>query len=214
MEGSARGRRSPSPAATGMSHLARPRSPAAPGRGVARASHPRWWMRIAGTALAAAASGGCLLPGPPELQAERRVPPIIDPDQVLPNPRQVQIVYSDVTVHFLVEVRANEADGELLALLYRNYGLPDQKWSGWYKFSPPSGLSDEPRQIDLAYTFNEEEDGCYQFSLLVTHLDNVDGEARVTDFSDVAVMTWWFSVEDDEIPNLITDCPFPGGGEE
>ena len=103
-------------------------------------------------------------------------------------------------------------DGQLIALLYRNYGLSDQTMQK-FLLADPTGFAGEPRRIDLAYTFTEEEDGCYQFSLLVTHLDNVDGEAQVADYSDVALLTWWFSVEDDEVPNVITDCPFPGGGE-
>lgn len=169
-------------------------------------------MCAVGSALATVAFGGCLLPGPPELEPAVRVPPVIDPVSAKPIPNQVQIVYPDETVHFMVDVRANEADGELIALLYRNYGLSDQTMQK-FLLADPTGFVGEPRRIDLAYTFTEEADGCYQFSLLVTHLDNVDGEAQVTDYSDVALMTWWFSVEDDEVPNVITDCPFPGGGD-
>jgi hypothetical protein len=123
----------------------------------------------------------------------------------------VQVVDRNDTVHFTVDVRASEADGRLIALLYRNLGLPGQA-SPNVRFADPSSFDGEPRRIDFAYTFTDEQDGCYQFSVLVTHLDNVDGTLAVLDYSDVALVTWWVSVEDDETPNTFADCPVPGGG--
>lgn len=164
-------------------------------------------MSFLGPATLASALGGCLLAEPAELGPGIRVPPVIDPATVQPIPLRVHTHERRDTIHFAVDVWANEADGKLIARLYRNYGLGDQVTIDM-KRADPAPFGGTPGTIDFPYTFTEvDADGCYQFSLLVTHFDNVDDDLVAIDQADVALMTWWINVEVDDVPNSLADCP-------
>lgn len=161
-------------------------------------------MLTKASAVATTLLGGCVVPGPPELEEEPRVPPIINAFDVQPELRQVHEVRPNETIGFRVLVLSNPADGLLFAGLYRDYGyttaerVDDQK--------PEPAAEGSHREIEFAHTFNEESDGCYPFTLLVTHLDNTDTGFQVVDEADVAMVTWWFSVDADEFPNQFHAC--------
>ena len=56
------------------------------------------------------------------------------------------------------------------------------------------------------HTSAQKTDGCYQYTLFVTHWDNGSPPRDIEDPDDVAIVSWWINVESDDEPNDVRDC--------
>ncbi len=158
---------------------------------------------------------GCLLSPPADYEGEARIPPrlLVLGDQTEPEPYVFHERLPGESIDFRIRVQSNDvaADSEspLVVVLFRNFngyrdGRSEDKLD--FKFVPAATLDDGPRLISVNYTLADEVDGCYQYTLFVTPLDNGTPPDDVSRREDVALVTWWVNVETDDEPNDVRDC--------
>jgi hypothetical protein len=164
-------------------------------------------MSLALSLAALGALTGCLVSPPPDYEEDARIPPVIDVLGAKPNPLVVQARLAGDTDEFSVQFRSNDtrSDGEASPIiweLFRDFGDADKEdfvMAG----TPEPSTFDEAREIRVPHTFNLA--GCHQFTLFVTQLDN-GWPPDVDRPEDVAVVSWWFLIKSDDVPNPALDC--------
>jgi hypothetical protein len=117
----------------------------------------------------------------------------------------VQDVTSGTAFPIKVPLRSEDDGENLQAELYLGYSLAEQV-PKQEAFPITAGTLDELRDVDIEWNVPSNISGCQQLTLLVTHASNV----IVRDKSDIATVTWWLNVDDDDDPskgNLLRDCP-------
>ena len=157
---------------------------------------------------------GCILAPPRDYDEEPRLPPFIEVEHTSPTPYQFHEYSGGDTVDFKVRVRlsdptTNGEDSHLYVVLFRNFenfrrGKDESSVKSGVRTVPSS--FDEPFDITVRYTFSDEEDGCYQYTLFVTYANNGSPPEDVAHPEDVAMVTWWVNIETDQIPNDVGEC--------
>lgn len=160
-------------------------------------------MQLTAALAACSSLVGCLLSPPADYEDEQRIPPRLEVLTAEPVPYTFHVFHPGDSVDFKVWVESNDvsADGEsrLLAVLIRNFdGYADGELDVQkFRFIPAARLDDGPREVSVSYTF-DETDGCYQYTLFVTHSDNGNPPEEVARPEDVAIVTWWVIVDSDD----------------
>jgi hypothetical protein len=70
-----------------------------------------------------------------------------------------------------------------------------------------AGTFGEERTI--SFTITDFRPGCHAVSALLTHASNFEG-SRILSKDQVARVVWWFDVQGNEDPVLVSDCPTLG----
>jgi hypothetical protein len=158
---------------------------------------------------------GCLLSPPADYEEDQRIPPVLQilAEETEPTPYMFHEYSRYDTIEFRVPVRSNDGDGDgqqsaLIAYLFRDFeyfsnGTENERGSDYID---AASFEDGPRLISIKYTFSDEPDGCYQYTLFVTHTDNGSPPEEVERQEDVAIVTWWINIESDDVPNDLRDC--------
>jgi len=166
-------------------------------------------------ALAGTGFSSCLLSSPADYEGEERIPPRLDLLSAYPEPYLFHEKSPGEQLEFKVKVQSNDTsatgDARLQVVLFLNFnnyqGDSDQILLDSTSIDPAT-FEDGPREIRMTYTLGtyNENDGCYQYTLFVTHWDNGYPPADIDDPEDVAIVSWWINVEGDDEPNDVRDC--------
>lgn len=160
----------------------------------------------------------CLVDDPPEYRAGgRRTPPVLQLNESAPSvlyPIEVRRDDGIGTLDLSVPVRSEDAGDNLLAVLFFDYGTRcDQRDI----VELPARTFDVARTIKTTFSYGSlTVTGCHTLTLVVFHESNLTfGQGAClssADPSDVALATWWVSV-DPATPGVLDGCPAPGGAE-
>ena len=166
-------------------------------------------MSLCVLAFAGAGFSSCLLSPPADYEGELRIPPRLDVLNASPEPYLFHEKAPGEQLEFRVKVQSNDTsetgDARLFAVLFRNFNNYQEDEKEDFTFLDPATFDDGPREIRM-YTTAQKDDGCYQYTLLVTHADNGNPPNEIDDPEDVAIISWWINVEGDDEPNYVRDC--------
>jgi hypothetical protein len=185
------------------------------GRPLARRSHWRWSVVSAFTwcALAALTSSGCIIADPPDVQLPKKTPPLLSEAQpVVTSIVRVLFDTSATQLSFNVRVRSEDLGDQLVTQPFLNYNTDRQVSAGLAIITDPSYFDDDSRTIDAKLSMALLDVGCEQFTLLVTHSDNLIRQSELIDPADVAIITWWLDVHtSSSMPATLDSCPTSSG---
>jgi hypothetical protein len=179
---------------------------------LARQSHPFRSMPLLLAIATSTGLTGCLLSPPADYEEEPLIPPRLEVfgEFTEPTPYLIHERQPGDSIEFKIRVQSNDvsAAGEtpLMVILFRNFNGWDPTRYRRVDLLAPATDADGPRDIRVNYTFVDETDGCYQYTLAVTHADNGDPPNSVDRPEDVALVTWWVNIETDDEPNDLRDC--------
>jgi hypothetical protein len=148
---------------------------------------------------------GCLYPDPPEYHQAERTPPVLSAP--LPPVTSILAVNTGDLVHINVGLRSEDAGERLMGLLYLNYQVPGRDQSEVGSTFVSAGTFEELRTVAIDWVVPQRTSAgsCEQLTLLITHVSNLNNDKEPDDYEDVAVITWWVSINDSQLP--ISDCP-------
>ncbi|MCB9584404.1 MAG: hypothetical protein H6718_03360 [Polyangiaceae bacterium] len=151
--------------------------------------------------LAMLTQTGCLLGEAPEYQSRRQTPPVLLTSSADPSLNRVIRVQTSETIEFKVLYRSEDAGDPMTAILFRDFradsDLPQIVNST--EFEPSSNLypdEGDPTQAVLSYNFRDSDKGCHSYTMMLSHSSNVN-VFRPRDNGDVALVTWWAAVQDE-----------------
>lgn len=185
--------------------------------GVARYSHSVG-VRLAATVttagLLAMLTGSCLITTDPEFKVPEPGAPVLLPDTISPDPRDVIVIgATDAERLFEAQVQSEDAGAPLEVRLLFNYGQADgeQPYVDFIEGTdvPPGTQADGPRDVRARWTkgkFNMSQAGCYRFTLMVGHDFDSQGCPGRDDYDAVS----WLVLQCDAIngcPTSLSDCP-------
>lgn len=169
---------------------------------------------VAPAGLLAMLTGSCLITTDPEFKVPEPGPPVLLPDTISPDPRDIiQISATEAERLFEAQVQSDDAGVPLEVRLLFNYGQADgeQPYVDFIEGTdvPPSTVADGPRAVRARWTkgkFNMSQAGCYRFTLMVGHDFDNRGCPQQDDYDAVS----WLVLQCDAIngcPTALTDCP-------
>lgn len=174
---------------------------------------PEAWSALVAVALC---SAGCLVPEPEDRGGPVRTPPVFDLAKAEPFVGSVIVIDSSKSrsVAVTVPVRSDDRGTALLGSFYVDFGHADIERPLAQQDLSPSTIDDLSRKFDMDVVLDSRPPGCWQLSLLATHLDNWDyskGRPKWPEaLSDTALATWWLNVDPlrGEEATLL-NCPNP-----
>jgi hypothetical protein len=152
---------------------------------------------------------GCVLADPPEHGKAEQTPPMLYANQAVPPVYEVLNVSPGDRISFNVPLRSEDVGEALQADLYLNYSItnPDRLEATQTKsvFISPGTFEDRQRDVNMQWDVRVgTKPGCHQLTIAVTHI----GNAQIGKLDDIATVTWWVNVSDNETsPNQMKDCP-------
>lgn len=163
-----------------------------------------------GVLLAISFQSSCLLSPPANYEEVERVRPTLA--AVEPSITEVHVHSPGDTIFFTMEVRSVDSrpdgsESQVVISLYRDYGTPLQDLEHTRVIEPSLDFS-KPRLVSIGYSFATT--GCYQFTAVATHVDNLAEDDSFKDEGDVSQVTWWILVETPDSPWTLRDCPTAG----
>jgi hypothetical protein len=159
----------------------------------------------------------CLIPEAPQYGAPEKTPVFIIDSTVDPNPRELlKLVLPEDrgTQSFGFKVRSEDANEEVVAVLYLNYKHEGGLLLMQVNYDPLT--FNEERTISLGWKVPDERvdtPGCHAVTLMVLHesgWDDLKKEVIGTP-SDLASVTWFVSLEELGKPlAVLSSCPDSG----
>jgi hypothetical protein len=143
-------------------------------------------------------TSGCLLPEPPTYREPEQTSPFLW--GAIPSTTQIQFVKSGEPFKINVNLRSEDADEDLTALLLLNYLSARQSLVDWSNIE--AGTLAEDRTIEMSPSV-PNAGPCEPLSLVVSHVSNFRKSLPIDD-SDVAVLTWWLAI--DGTDQTLLDC--------
>lgn len=185
------------------------------GHALARRSHGPWNV-VPGPAwlfAAVVSTAGCVVANPPDVQLPTKTPPVlnyVNAQPLITQIVQVPVELSATQLPFTVRVRSEDLGDSLAVLPYLDYNAPTQAVAGQTTFVDPSSFDDDQRVISVTLSKSSLSLGCRQFTLLVTHTDNLVHGLK--DDADKAIITWWLDVHSSSsTPATLESCPRSAG---
>ncbi len=150
----------------------------------------------------------CLLPDPPDYRREQKTAPSLT--GIVPSPTEVLLVNSGDLIDFSVKVRSEDLNDQIVGQLFLNYLVEDrQEGAGWEQLLPGSYADARDLTITWKVPLRTTPGTCEQLSMVVTHGLNLYPRSHLPiDENDVAVVTWWLSINDSE--QTLGQCPRAG----
>ena len=159
-------------------------------------------------------STSCVVAPPPEHQEPEKTPPRLLLAQAEPPISRIvnlPIATEQSVQEFAVPVQSEDAGDRLVGVLVAWYGEIEEANASSARVIEPANFDDPPRDMRVEWRYSEYEAGLYPLTLVVTHEANFDLETfrPADDFDDVAIITWWVSLE---YPTAGVQTSDDGGG--
>lgn len=176
----------------------------------------RHWLAFQSLCLSAL-STGCLVADPPQYEEPATTPVFLDVAAATPLVGRV-IVRSElpVTIEFDVPIRSEDNGDDVAFGLIQDFGFPERtKEVFCNRAVVPAGTFDETdRAIRFSAVAPDALSGCYQLTLLASHVRNWDRLGCRPDLikgvGDTSMITWWLNVaRQGQNPNDLVNCPSP-----
>jgi hypothetical protein len=148
---------------------------------------------------------GCLIPDPPVWDAPTRTRPQLT-NPVPPITKFIPLSVNN-TLSVVVDEVSEDIGEPILAIWYLDYDPPAMTYLNFKVIAP--GHLDDTKQITADWSVIYADAECRPFTLVVTHLDNVNNDSNhsAKNSADVATVTWWLSLNNASGNALLNACP-------